>query len=227
MFRKTVQTVFSVAPRVASRGLMTIKPNVRVAVATFKQTTASFSKLSEVLVKELEYERSQNEVDQEFLDMEKKYKKEFTIQEKVGSSEVVMTRKHKNETITVTFNCQDISEFDDGEEAEDEQSLGVAINFLVEIAKNNEKVLFTCSATDALQVTGIKYTSADKPNDDIEGYAGPNLEDLEEAVQEEIFSYLADRKIDDDLAYFVLSYSREKEQKEYVNWLDKVSNFTA
>eukprot|EP01032_Pedospumella_encystans_P000609 gene609-702_t len=58
-------------------------------------------------------------------------------------------------------------------------------------------------------------------------YTGPNFEDLEESVQAAFYEYLTERNIDDDLSFFILAHSREKEQKEYINWLEKMQDFTA
>lgn len=38
---------------------------------------------------------------------------------------------------------------------------------------------------------------------------------------------MEDRKIDNDFSFFVVSYSRNKEEREYVNWLEKVGEFAA
>ena len=45
------------------------------------------------------------------------------------------------------------------------------------------------------------------------------FEDLEENVQEEFYKFMEERKIDNDMSYFIVSYSRYKEEREYLNWL--------
>jgi hypothetical protein len=43
----------------------------------------------------------------------------------------------------------------------------------------------------------------------------------------EFYTYLEERDIDQDFSYFVLAYSKQKEQKEYVNWLEKLTEFVS
>ena len=40
-----------------------------------------------------------------------------------------------------------------------------------------------------------------------------------------MLAYLADRNIDEDMSFFILSYSENKEQREYMNWLKKFMMF--
>lgn len=46
------------------------------------------------------------------------------------------------------------------------------------------------------------------------------------SVQGAFYKYLNERSINDELAYFVLAYSSEKEQNEYANWLQNIHDFT-
>jgi hypothetical protein len=49
---------------------------------------------------------------------------------------------------------------------------------------------------------------------------------LDEKLQKSFYNFLKERKIDDDLSFFILSYSNIKEQNEYKNWLKKFYDFT-
>lgn len=40
-----------------------------------------------------------------------------------------------------------------------------------------------------------------------------------------MLDYLKERNIDDDLAVFICMYADQKEQTEYVKWLDDVEKF--
>lgn len=43
--------------------------------------------------------------------------------------------------------------------------------------------------------------------------------------QDEMLDYLKARNIDDDLATFICMYADQKEQTEYMNWLQEVDSF--
>jgi complement component 1 Q subcomponent-binding protein len=58
----------------------------------------------------------------------------------------------------------------------------------------------------------------------LDQYAGPNFSNLDEGLQEQIETYIANRGINEELATFVVDYIDWKEQREYVQWLE--SKFT-
>ena len=71
----------------------------------------------------------------------------------------------------------------------------------------------------------MRHLAPGKAVDDAGSYAGPVFEQLNAELQDGFYTFLAERGIDDDLCFFVLSYSRVKEQTEYANWLNKCLNF--
>ena len=44
-------------------------------------------------------------------------------------------------------------------------------------------------------------------------------------LQDEMLDYLKARNIDEDLAAFICMYADQKEQTEYMNWLQEVDSF--
>lgn len=44
-------------------------------------------------------------------------------------------------------------------------------------------------------------------------------------IQDEMLDYLKARNIDEDLAAFICMYADQKEQTEYMNWLQEVDSF--
>ena len=92
--------------------------------------------------------------------------------------------------------------------------------------------MFDCVASEQLQVDAVQYISAkdSKKGDtaaDVDStlYGGPAFDHLDENLQNAFLDYLEDRRVDEDLSFFVLAYARHKEQTEYVNWLHKVLEF--
>lgn len=51
-------------------------------------------------------------------------------------------------------------------------------------------------------------------------YAGPPAEELDAELQQMFYQYLEERGIDDELAAFLPEYMDQKEQREYVKWLE-------
>jgi len=190
--------------------------------------------LAAELAQEIIEESANDEIDSELVNVSKDIMKIFKIKkDEPGISDVELTREYKNEKITIQFNCQGIEEDEDSfpdlnEESIREDELPEAdpmLKFDVIVEKPNHKLIITCKATATLKVSNVQYLPAGKEVDDDFLYSGPTFSQLSEELADSFLSFLAERKIDDDMAFFVLSYSREKEQKEYVNWLNKVLEF--
>lgn len=206
---------------------------------------SSSSTLEEVLSSELIAEKSDDSIDVELVDITEQIQKTFKINDEPGLGIVTLERKFKGETIEIVFDCQDevdddedtlgeymedvLSEDDDkkgDDDEEDESESFVGINFNVIISKGKEKMMMNCVASKNLRIENAQFIPAGKEIDDENLYGGPLFYQLDESLQEAFKSYLSDRKIDEDLCYFILAYSRSKEQKEYVNWLEKMLDFT-
>ncbi|KAJ1408544.1 mitochondrial glycoprotein, partial [Ochromonadaceae sp. CCMP2298] len=187
------------------------------------------AELTKVLQRELEDEESNEAEDEELAEVTTNLKKIFTLEDQLGMGVVKLSRKFGSEAIEIEFDCQnaddasmdmsvDETEGEEHEEEEGENDYG--INFEVTIKKDGTHLLVDCLASDTLEVRNVRVISPDHVGKDaLTLYGGPKFYDLDEELQSSFYEYLAERKIDDDLSYFVLAYSREKEQKEYVNWL--------
>ncbi len=91
-----------------------------------------------------------------------------------------------------------------------------------------------CFITDALRIHRVttypagKAPSADQVfggSDDLPLYGGPNFDELDQAVQNGFYEYLADRGVDDGLAEKLGDYCAAKEQVEYLSWLSATRDF--
>jgi complement component 1 Q subcomponent-binding protein len=227
--RRGFQTVKSVVPKFSST-------RAAAAPVSFRFN----STLTEVLGVELEEENAnEDELDQDLLDIKKQVLKVFKIKEEPGLSAVKLTKKHGDELIEIEFNVQDvedggdsgIEESEEGDvenDSEGEAEHGIGINFTATIKRGKNSIVISGLAGDALNIENVQYIdAAHADNKDGEVYTGPQFQDLEESVQAAFYEYLTERNIDDDLAFFILAYSRDKEQKEYVNWIAKVREFSS
>lgn len=52
------------------------------------------------------------------------------------------------------------------------------------------------------------------------------FEELDDELQQQFMSYLAERGIDQDLGGYLLRLVHDKEQREYMYWLERVQDFT-
>ena len=224
---------------VSRRGFQSLKAIVPKSAVRTAPTFRFNSSLTEVLGVEIDEEKSNDdELDQDLIDVRKQILKVFKIKEEPGVSVVTLSRKHGDEKIEVKFNVQDFNEGDgmieeaeEGDEENDpenEDGSNGGIDFEVTIQKGNSKVIIDAMASESLNINNIRYIdAAHATTDEMTLYTGPNFEDLEESVQAAFYEYLTERNIDDDLSFFILAHSREKEQKEYINWLEKMQDFTA
>lgn len=247
-----MRSVLSVSSRVARAVVATkrVPAFANLAIRTFasKAPPAVADEvrpaLDEILAQEINHENSEQEIDQEYLDIKKSIEKNFVLKQEDGVAVVTLERKHKDETIVVKFDVQNETEDDDvgydgdendnpdyNEESYDDDEegskVGYGIQFDVEITKSNgNKLVFECLAGENLKISSIMHVPSGKSTTDEKLYFGPNFGDLEGSLQDAFYDYLEERKIDDDLSFFVLSHSRTKEQAEYVNWLNKLLEFT-
>ncbi|KIV96330.1 hypothetical protein PV10_00211 [Exophiala mesophila] len=206
----------------------------------------------------------------------------FTVTEKPGSHEIVLTREFGNEQIKVELSISDINNmseeefdqndeddaFDDEPEYEQEkrtinQSKGGKIDVMPEdsIAPADREgdldyssgpsypirilVTITKPGNKAIQVAAVvvdgtidieNLTIYEKASlVDAEGnkeareaqslYEGPPIRNLDPELQMHLERYLEERGINAELAVFLPDYVDQKEQKEYVSWLDNLRKF--
>lgn len=188
--------------------------------------------LAEAIAAEIQDEIANDELDQEYVDCRESVLKRFSIAEELGSSVTKLSRTHGKEQIEVVFSCIDEEEGFGGEEELEEEGEadagpGYGINFDVKVSKEQlGSVVFKCTATGAgkLEIHHLQYLPVGKSDSDVELYGGPKFDTLNDTVQTAALDYLAEKGIDDDLCFFVLSHSAHKEQKEYENWLAKYAS---
>lgn len=225
-----------VAANVARRGFHSVQTVVTRVNARAIPTIRFNSSLTEILGNEIEEERSNNqELDLDLIDVQKTITKVFKLQEENGLGVVKLSRKHGDELIEIEFDVQDIDEDVPLEEVEnsddDEEGVGgasIGINFTISIKKGKNTMIVDALASDAFTIQNIRYIDEKHANTDAnELYEGPAFTDLDESLQGAFYEYLTERNIDDDLSFFVLAYSRDKEQREYTHWLEKIQAFTA
>ncbi|PLW12592.1 hypothetical protein PCANC_25323 [Puccinia coronata f. sp. avenae] len=167
----------------------------------------------------------------------------FKIVDKPGSDEVILTRTFGNEKIRIAFSCSDAEtdemdeELEGGPEDEDKEALGnCRIRTAISIMKPQKGGMVIDCSTDGttFDIDNVSFYEDEKLALDESHendwkrrglYFGPTFIDLDEELQHSFTEYLNERAIGSELASIVLSLADYKEQKEYVNWLNKMSAF--
>ncbi|KAI9438718.1 regulatory protein suaprga1 [Lactarius indigo] len=199
--------------------------------------------VSAKIAEELEYEK------QAAIAGEPEFLKEFntsgiwTIEDSTGNDEVTIHRKFGNEHIRLIFSIADLQSAEDNMEShedeegpsEDESSYPLRCSFTV--TKPSVPGALSIDAVcqeGAFVVENVSFYKDSKLATDLTAeadwkrrglYIGPQFETLDLGLQDEFEKFLRERGIDERLAFFIPEYAQYKEQKEYVDWLNKVKNF--
>jgi len=107
--------------------------------------------------------------------------------------------------------------------------------FTAVVEKGSEALFFDCSWTSAklqiMRVTFCQTASAAHrlavfgDEADFTAYEGPEVSDLSDTLSTLWYEYLNSRGVDASMGVFMTSYSKFKEQQEYVAWLDQILKF--
>ncbi len=147
---------------------------------------------------------------------------------------MTLSKKSGEETVTVIFHVQDEEEVipeDIQEDANYEDvEMDVAIKFRVDVEKAGNVVRFDCQAVgenvEILNVTGVIPNNLTPAAED-KLYSGPAFSELDEDLQKGFGTFLEKKGIDSDMAYFIVSHARVREQELYVSWLTNLKSFVS
>ncbi|KZT54627.1 mitochondrial glyco protein, partial [Calocera cornea HHB12733] len=198
--------------------------------------------LASRLKEEIKYEAENAPLEQEpeFL---KAFREEgvWEIKEKDGSDDVELLRTFGTESIRVFFSIADIDndppQFQPEEGEEELPPPPYQVRCTATITKPSGGALvaeLTAEEGGAFIIDGVSYYSDSKLATDMTAqaewdrrgvYIGPQFDNLDVQVQEEFEKYIQERGINEELAAFIPDFAEYKEQKEYVKWLNSVTNF--
>jgi len=176
------------------------------------------------------------------------------FQVKSDQREVVLSKQHGSEKITVTFDVNHTVDSDVGEpksaessgkappqseQAEAPQMISKP-SFTVEIAKGDQKLVFECSFVEPDYTDeGGSEEYADLYNiEEIYMYTGERLDDknkiyavsggiIDGTLYDHMMNYLEERGIDNDFAQNLTRYATYYEHEQYVSLLQKIRDFVA
>ncbi|CAL5220697.1 g2751 [Coccomyxa viridis] len=172
----------------------------------------------------------------------------WEITEKAGSSKVSLTRDYGEEVVQVDFTAREYNteaygedeEEDADEDAledEDEEPLPDSMTLEVCVVKegSDDALIFEVEtdgdSIDILDVSLDKMRDEDstekeeEEDEDEEIYGGPVFSELDQKLQQAFTDYLEERGVNGELGRFVMDFSEDKEQREYMHWLQGVQKF--
>lgn len=203
----------------------------QMRVASMRQFHASTStlSLSEVVKAELAHEEAEYEADATLATPPHG----FTLTEVPGKTEMTLSKQHEGEEVSVLVNLLDQQQDEDADELDDEGDDEAVpkypISFTVEAVKGGQTLQFSCMfMEDDVEVHIDHVAMLDKGADSkADVYEGPNFSELDEKLQEELYNCLKDRGVTAELGQWLCRLLYEKESKEYMSWLTKLSKFAA
>ena len=226
------QNMMSVArPVVSARTILSGVLVPRQARLMAGRTFASSpNDLKTLLIKESEHEKSTYVPEEE---VQRGPPEPFTLTEAKGDTLMTLTRAYGNgETVMVDVMTNDqgddepvIFEDEDGE-----VDVDVSVDFVVSIVKSNadhELVFECCSDGSYIEIKKVSLDPVDDDEDLDEAlYTGPEtFDELDEAVQDAMYEYLEARGITAEMGEYLLHLTNDKEQREYMDWLERMARF--
>jgi len=211
-----------------------------VALGSTTATIRQFSsvKLADALTKEIAAEKeavAAEEIDADAEEVKIAILKKFKIQESDGKGTIILTSTVNGENVEVKFDVQDEDEDEpdyenEEEEPEEEEEAeeSVGYNFHVKVSKaSGDSIIAYCFAGKDLRIQNLRFLPAGASKEDDTLYGGPPFTTLDDSLQESFRTYFESLGVDDDMRYFILSYSRTKESNEYALWLSKLQKFVS
>ncbi|KAL4459170.1 hypothetical protein ABPG75_014035 [Micractinium tetrahymenae] len=202
-----------------------VQQSVSAAAAArgFRSSAAGSSSLAEALRNEVNYEKENYEQPPEVCAGPPAG---FTLTESRGDTLMTLTKKHGAETVTVDVMVNDQPE---EELVQDEESgavdADVGVVFTAAVTKGGRSLVFECKSDG--QYLEVLHASLEPAEGEVEdsAYTGPVYEELDEELQAQFEEYLAERGITQELGAYLLPLVHDKEQREYMGWLEGVETF--
>ena len=208
------------------------------AISIYHSQATADSTLSAQLSNEIQFETENATPEEPEWVRVFKEEKIWSIEDKSGSDEIVLSRQFGNETIRVLFSISDLEQDESAGQVDEpvDQVPAYSVRMSVSIAKpDNGAMTIDCvSQNESILIDNISFYKDSKLATQLTAdadwerrglYIGPVFDHLDLDVQSEFQHYLAERGVDERLAMFVPEYAVYKEQKEYVKWLGSVKDF--
>uniref|UniRef100_A0A7S3RAG5 Mitochondrial glycoprotein n=1 Tax=Dunaliella tertiolecta TaxID=3047 RepID=A0A7S3RAG5_DUNTE len=151
----------------------------------------------------------------------------FTITEAPGDTLITLNRAYGSEHVSVSLhvNNQPSAEFGDEPEAAEEALSTVVFNTQISKGGSSNALMFECETDGTfVAINHISYEPAGG-HESPSKYTGPVFDELDEGLQREFQMYLEERGITPALGEYLRHLVHDKEEREYIAWLDNVQKF--
>lgn len=229
VFKQLLPAACSTAQSSLQAGAGSASTLLHQATSSFHSSSSAASSvtLSSLLNQEIKHEQTTYEKDEL---VAKGPPAPFTLHSQLGDTAVSLTREYNDEKISVdcSVNMQDSLALgmDDVEEDEMEaEDQANDVNFNVTVTKGDKALVFEC-ISDGTYVD-IRHISLE-PAEGLESetaYTGPVFAELDQELQDGFRSYIQERGVNEDLGEYLRHLMYDKEQQEYVHWLEGVRGF--
>jgi len=146
---------------------------------------------------------------------------------------MVLTRTTQGRKVTVEF--QLVSPFEgenNGEAAPAAESESEMTDFSVTLEAKGAGVTFYCTTVQSNEeqsfrymIGNVRYFASEAEKNNVSAYNGPEFEDLDDSLQQGLDDWLASLGVNEALCDFIDAMSVDKEQREYMRWIGKLSSF--
>jgi hypothetical protein len=138
---------------------------------------------------------------------------------------MTLTRQFGHETIHVDVSVNEQPEEEPFETEDGAIDVDVGILFTVQVTKKEDSLVFECKSDGSyVTITHVSFEPVDEELNESE-YTGPVYEELDEELQAQFTSYLEERGINAEFGAYVLRLVHDKEQREYIYWLERTAKF--
>ncbi|CAE8601970.1 unnamed protein product [Polarella glacialis] len=211
-----------------------VKAFSRTASFAFSQPSRSFasaatSKVVKTLRAEIKHEEEQYEQAKEIKSF--LAKSEFKLVDSDGDVNMVLERELDDKVLRIEWQLTSpfdpSAEMEGGEEGYEHEATDFCIT--VESKTSSAGLSFYCSTQTGedhrFVIGNVKSFSSVEEKDSVNGFNGPEFEDIDEKLQEAFDEFLAEAGMNNEVCDFIDAMALDKEQREYIRWLNNSMKF--
>ena len=218
----------SLARVCARRSLTVLAPSVRAF------SGAAASKLHSIIKSEFQMEKEQYEQ----IETIKSFLKEnsnWKLTESEGDVNMKLEKETGDRKVVIEWQLvspfgADVDMMEEGNQESEEMPMD-STDFTVTIQdKTGERgITFFCQTASGeghrYMIGNVRSFMSASERDSSSAYNGPDFEDLDEGISEELGNWLTSIGLTDEVCDFIDASAIDKEQREYMRWLKNVESF--
>lgn len=217
----------ALARRAPGSALQHAAPSMARGLPARAFSTAAASKVLKTLEAEISHEKDQYEQPKEVKDF--LAKTDFKLKDEDGDVNMTLEKEVGGKLVQIEW--QLTSPFDPAGEMEgvEEEMMPEGTDFCVTIQNKSsgDGISFYCSTNSGEEhrymIGNVKSFANAEEKDSVSSYNGPEFEDMDERLQGALDEYLAEMGMNSEVCDFMDAMATDKEQREYIRWLQTAS----